>query len=386
MKLLALIVGGVSGSITNQCLLQLSESRAKCGSESFLMEPGVECCTEVNKLFYYGCLLNPLITELIGPELISHLKVTVSPWCGMFKDPFGLWWSESATKPAVETYFGGDCQWSDQQLEVDRFRLVKEFILRLNGWLLKRESCIPTDHLLEELVDLFSSEAILMDVGYGFGEFFNARDAINFLSLLHVDINKMVTITAIEIKPRHLTQDLLLAEVRVSSKEYPKADFEIMFRFSECWTAIKTLSVMGLSVLSDKPTALARVAGTAVQMSGSVQASSDICSVHEEYCSGTDRQFVGYLECMEFQLSLPRVSLACGNRAALSGNSKACRFKLHYLIPRNPEKYCPGIGPDSSGCSDKEGCGLLHVYYSNKIEFMLNPPPIEERTTGCIFK
>jgi hypothetical protein len=71
---------------------------------------------------------------------------------------------------------------------------------------------------------------------------------------------------------------------------------------------------------------------------------NDICTYHETYCTGSNKQFYSFNECMRFMNALPKVSPVCGNGLLLSGNSSTCRFKHHFMIPLSPELHCFHIG------------------------------------------
>jgi hypothetical protein len=139
------------------------------------------------------------------------------------------------------------------------------------------------------------------------------------------------------------------------------------FTFAGCSTTMHSLKIADMSeVQPGKPNLIGVLASKlyhVVNEKSHTWAHEDVCNYHDEYCTGSNQQFVDHAECMRFMNALPTVSAACGVPEALSGNSSACRFKHHYMIPFAPELHCFHIGyglPDAHGeikCSEAECTG-----------------------------
>jgi len=116
--------------------------------------------------------------------------------------------------------------------------------------------------------------------------------------------------------------------------------------FFGCNYLMDKFSVPGSSVLTGLPTSLGIVGEisyfTALYTKDwGIEA---ICSTHDTYCTGTNKQYATHSECVNFISSLPGYSSVCGSGGVLSGNSTTCRFKHHFMIPLAPSEHCFHVG------------------------------------------
>jgi len=73
------------------------------------------------------------------------------------------------------------------------------------------------------------------------------------------------------------------------------------------------------------------------------------CWYHDRYCTGKNRQYNSYTDCISFMNSVPHVSC----NWLLQGNSQQCRGLHAFLAKLDPDVHCSHIGPDSHPCSDE---------------------------------
>ncbi|KAF8870368.1 hypothetical protein BD779DRAFT_1632312 [Infundibulicybe gibba] len=71
------------------------------------------------------------------------------------------------------------------------------------------------------------------------------------------------------------------------------------------------------------------------------RAALDICSTHEKFCLGKNRQYNSTAECMKFiQTSVP-----FGDIWQAGQNTGICRYLHKAMVPSRPQVHCPHIGP-----------------------------------------
>jgi len=75
-----------------------------------------------------------------------------------------------------------------------------------------------------------------------------------------------------------------------------------------------------------------------------------VCARHERWCTGDNKQYDDFFDCMEFMESIP--SASCGE--AFNGDNAVCRFKHSFLIPFRPEIHCPHVSRETNKCSDDD--------------------------------
>lgn len=74
-----------------------------------------------------------------------------------------------------------------------------------------------------------------------------------------------------------------------------------------------------------------------------------VCSRHERWCTGENKQYESFFDCMEFMESIPSVS--CGSEK-FNGDNMVCRFKHSFMLQFRPEKHCSHVGKESYVCDD----------------------------------
>ncbi|KAJ7356402.1 hypothetical protein DFH08DRAFT_953751 [Mycena albidolilacea] len=80
---------------------------------------------------------------------------------------------------------------------------------------------------------------------------------------------------------------------------------------------------------------------TSQTMAIKIRAARDICSQHEEYCLGPNKQFESKEACMRFVLH----KIPLGEIWQAGQNTTLCRYIHTPMLPLRPAVHCPHVGP-----------------------------------------
>jgi len=384
--LAALVAVSEAQTNTNTCLQLLGNLNANCPQSTLI--PNLQCCLAVSSFNKAGCFCNPTMSTLAGASNINLINNVVRPTCALLAvNP--LWWIPIAVNKASwkkvdcatfsgKTYNGGVCALNDMELDNARIgssigistAIQSVIVGTANG------QCFDYNAFLNSL-SVFLDPVPTVTVGYGIGSYTDLNSAVEYLALASPAVNKdfwrFVTISpdpaqVLFVVPGGSTVILGATgggQWWRACNQGAQGYMEQNIMFEGCNTVIKNYNVPGTSSVTGQPTNLANFVNKFYLAAQNTKTwgVENICRYHDQYCTGTNKQFVSFSECMRFMGTLPAVSPTCGNGLILSGNSTTCRFKHSFMIPLEPSAHCFHIGygnrPDAHGkfkCNDAIEC------------------------------
>lgn len=372
-------------SNTNQCLALLGALNGACPQSQLI--PSQQCCIAVSNFNKAGCFCNPTMSTLAGESNINLINNLVRPACIVLSvNP--LWWLSNIVNKVKwtpvscspfqgKTYNGGTCAMNDMQLDNARIGSSVGIGKTIQTYV-GQTTCFNYQSFLNDL-SMFLDPNPIVTVGFGIGSYTDLDSAVEYLALASPQVNKgfwyftapdSATDPAAVLYVIPGGSSIILGatgggqwwnKCNAGASGYMEQDIQ----FEGCNTVIKNYLVPGNSALTGAPTNLNNFVNKfylAAQQT-KTWGVEDICSYHETYCTGANKQFASRTECMRFHAALPAISPACGNGLIMSGNSTTCRFKHHFMIPLDPEAHCFHIGygdrPDKHGkfkCNDAVEC------------------------------
>ena len=377
---------GSAGSNTNKCLALLSDLRTECGTS--LSPPQQSCCYATSNFNIAGCLCNSAMATVMGVDYFSQVMNILKPVCmGFSLRP--MWWVWAIVNGVnfgyvdcepfhVNSYECNMCGLSDMDLDNARLQAVQGLSAVLKTDYNERDdTCFDIDMFQAAISPYMDPEPSVI-AGYGLGVYSTLRSASEFLAVSDFRVNcGLLGLGVPDIKTDpsailYFTDTSVIVGGSVQNNWMFDTDGvpcrsdsvnnyqEQIASFEGCGTVIKTYFLLGSSVVTGLPTGLAADAkaffDTAV--TSSTWGIQGICDTHDMYCTGLNQQFSSRDECLRFMHALPAFSPVCGVGGIMGGNSTACRFKHHFMIPLDPSTHCfhIGYGDGVYKCNDVVEC------------------------------
>jgi hypothetical protein len=328
-------------SNTNACISIVEKSQSKLCTSAF---------------FTAGCSCNPAMDVLYGSGFNANSMIQCKK-APMDCSPF-----------QGKTYINGTCPMSDIALDAARLGIGKVFAVNIVNGL--NSPCFPLNITGEFLSSVFS-QGISVTVSYGFGKYIGYDHVLDYVALASSGVNRGFY----HLKPKYVSfrvdadhlfligaNDWNAFDDKVLWKNIP---FDQNLPFAPCSSIPIELKVSDTSDFSKKLSGLEYIpklvytAFTHFDKWGI----RNTCMYHERYCTGSNKQFESFDECMRFQGALPVISPVCGTGGMMGGNSSLCRSKHGYMSQFHPSNHCFHLGyghlPDGEGkfkCNDNVEC------------------------------
>lgn len=279
-----------------------------------------------------------------------------------------------------KTYNGGTCDASDWELDNQRFKSILAFNHWFETFGAAPSGCVKYETLLTEFAKAFDPDAEdkkspYIDLPYGIGQYKTLKDMVEYLAIILPDINKdawrfHADATQNEDSMLYFAPDggSIISATHASVRGYKDcADaaegyYETISRYVGCSPTINSIKI---PVYSEVPGQTDKVTAVPAKVSSFYQTGTtsatwgvvNICMTHELHCTGKNKQFDNFDECMKFVGAAPPISAACQDAGKLfAGNSLLCRMKHHFMIPFEPETHCFHIGKGLKDANDHIKC------------------------------
>ena len=381
----------LSGTNSNTCLADLGDLQGACPADGELALPTEACCAAFQVFQEDSCGCSPLVEEVMGVNDagLSQLDRTVDGLNGYCP---GIGFEELSPDCAAEqtisgiasgaghSYNDGACEEADWEIDAGRFQSVVHFNEWFDTFGSEPAGCVDYEELLAEFSlsfdpDSEDGETPYVDVPYGIGRYKNLKNMVEYLSIILPDINKdawrfTAQSTQSEDSMLHFAEDgaTIILGTHASVRGYKdcvdaaEGYYETVSTYVGCNTTINALSIPITSEAPSQPDKLTAIpdlvsdfyqGATLSQTWGAM----DICMAHELHCTGENKQFESYDDCMAFMTARPVIAPACETEGKiLSGDSLLCRFKHHFMIPFEPETHCFHIGTGLADINDHIKC------------------------------
>lgn len=324
-----------------------------------------------------GCVQHQLINNIVRPTC-AILGANPLWWIAMFNNKVN-WKQVRCTPFQGKTYNGGSCALNDMQLDNARIGAAIGFSTAIQTAAAPTPTCFNKQDFLNSLA-VFLDPVPVVTVGLGIGSYTDLESAVEYLALASSKVNKDFWRFLGAANPQADPNQVLFVLPGGASLVLGGTAGGNFFRgcsldtggpseqlitYEGCNTVIKSYLVPAQSPLTGRNLHLYKFVNKFYNVVTDAPSwgIENICNYHEQYCTGSYKQFANFAECKRFMQALPRVSPACGNGLIMSGNSTTCRFKHSFMVPLAPQNHCFHIGygdmPDSNGkfkCSDATEC------------------------------
>lgn len=315
------------------------------------------CCNGLRKVVEDGCFCNPTIEVLLGGQKAKFgLQYLLQPLCRLIQP---LQWilvddPDSGLIQNCERYETSEygCDQSDMEIDAGRMNSVLSFGKIFTDTPSNDSSiCFSTQGFIDSLEQV-GEEPFTTFVPYGVGTYNGFQDSAEYLGLVFSGLNS--DYWRAQLIPRmDMPQTLFKSEngtawtlggFQRGSFDGPNLPYEavlaiVKYKFAECKTKFHMLDVQaneGMKFLVE------RYVNTAMRWDR--YGVRNICEIHERYCTGSLRQYDSFEACVSNMTALPAQDPECGDKLAMSGYSRPCKFKHQWMVATNPSLHCPHIG------------------------------------------
>lgn len=385
--------GTPAGSNSNACLADLGLLQPACPKDASSGLPNAACCNAFKKFQEDSCGCSPLVKTVMGNDAkgVSQLDTLVNGlngFCPTFleiqvpkpncADPITL---SGISSGAAKTYNGGKCELSDAQMDNLRFQSAGIFagVVKTTSEVPYTGTCVDFKAIVASMAPAFEADSAdgkypYIQVPYGIGRYTTLKSMAEYLSIIFPVVNKAafrVEVSTVQtpdsmlyftpdganiVSGNHGTNRVVNDCVTVADGYY-----EQTFRFDGCGTKIHGMDVTVNSAAPSQPskvTVMPALVSNFLDVAGTTTwGPVDICKYHEQHCTGDNQQFPDFAACLDFMKKLPLVSPACASAGkVLGGDSLACRFKHHFMIPYEPATHCFHIGTGKADIHNHKKC------------------------------
>ncbi len=376
---------------SNACLLRMGALQPVCPSADAPALPTEACCAAYKLFQEDACGCSPLVKTLMGvsakgesqlDRMVAGLDLlcpgkgveVVKPDCTAPVSISGI------PTGAAKTYHDGTCELADWELDNKRFQSLVAFNAWFETFGKATSGCVDYEALLAEFAKAFDPDADdkkspYIDVPYGIGQYRSLKNMVEYLAIILPDINKdawrfHAETTQSDDSMLYFAPDgaTIISATHAAVRSYKdcfdgaEGYYETIARYVGCRATINSIKI---PVRSEVPGQTDRITAVPALVSDFYQAGTtsttwgavNICMTHELHCTGKNKQFDSFDDCMQFVGALPPISAACQDAGKLfAGDSLLCRMKHHFMIPFEPETHCFHIGRGLKDADDHIKC------------------------------
>lgn len=299
-----------------------------------------------------GCLCNEAFMMIVGQSAVPSL----AGMCG--------WTTPYTCLPPTYNYGGGQCKDSDAALDAKRFGSILQYFGYLGPLYSApyEQSCFNRDYCVGNM-SLIMDKEVVMNFPYGLGVYKGFQHVCDYLGIPTAGINRGLlqlvnTPTAGDYAvffPNMIVMGANGNNAQSLGLTMNNLFFEYSFGFNGCASKMQSIALNTNSVLFGVETNAWRTSASfyLAQKAGVNQYSiQDICTTHQTYCTGQDKQYASFQACVDYLSALPLKTAECGTAKFMFGNALPCKYKHSTMVPIN-KLHCAHIGP--LGTVDREG-------------------------------
>lgn len=332
--LFALLVAGSAQALsTNECFMILATPENICSLNA------------------QGCLCNEAFMMIMGANIPS-----LAGMCG--------WEAPYTCLPPSFTYNEGACNVSDSAIDANRFGSILKYFAYIAPLYAEsyEQSCFTKAYCVGNMT-LSMKRNATVNFPYGLGKYTGVKYICDYLGIPTAGINRGLVQLTTQPSPNDYavffpTSIVMGATANTAvalGQTFTPLYYEYTFGFTGCGKRMSSLTLNTHSVLTGVETDAWRSTGVfyQVQKAGVNQYSiHDICSIHETYCNGPNKQYPNYQACVDYMAALPLKTPECGTAKMLFGHALPCKYKHATMVPIN-KLHCAHIGP--LGALDHDG-------------------------------